>query len=267
MSVKFSIIVVSLNAGKKLDLTLKSICEQTYKGYEVIIKDGGSTDGSLECINSYPSMNINLLTSKDSGIYDAMNQALECATGDYIYYLNCGDVFYNKDVLHKISSELDKSLDIMILYGNIFDLMTNNLVSSNPKMNEFGCYRNVPCHQACFYKRDLIIEHPFETDFKVRADYEQFLWCFLYKNAYAQYIDEIVASYEGGGFSETKEHLRLSKLEHEIITRRYMKKTSILKYKLILILSLAPLRTYMSHNPGTAKIYNAFKSLLYKVKR
>ena len=43
----FSIIVVALNPGKRLEKTLESIVNQTFTDYEVILKDGGSTDGSL----------------------------------------------------------------------------------------------------------------------------------------------------------------------------------------------------------------------------
>ena len=48
-----------------------------------------------------------------------------------------------------------------IYYGNVYERVTGQLVSSNPKLNAFGCYRNVPCHQACFYERELLLRHPF----------------------------------------------------------------------------------------------------------
>ena len=81
---KFSIIVVCLNAGEKLHSTLKSILEQTETDYEVVIKDGGSTDGSTEQVMQ--DEKIRLITQKDKGIYDAMNQAVGYAGGEYFFF-------------------------------------------------------------------------------------------------------------------------------------------------------------------------------------
>lgn len=257
---KFSIIVVCLNPGEKLKSTLYSIKAQTFKDYEVIIKDGGSTDGSLDILKEMDGLNVSVEVSPDKGIYDAMNQAVNLAIGEYIYYLNCGDVFSDENVLLDISKSDSKD----IIYGNIFDKLTNSKVASNPSINGFACFRNVPCHQACFYKRELIIQHPFEIKYKIRADYEQFLWCFYSALASMEYIDRIIAVYEGGGFSESKDNIKRSKEEHKEITSKYMRSKDIFRYKLILMLTLAPIRTLISHNPVTAKIYNGIKGIIYR---
>ena len=174
--------------------------------YEVIIKDGFSADGSLACIPEILPSAI-LIQEKDTGIYDAMNQEANKAAGRYIYYLNCGDLFFSENVLGEMADFIKKSSAYEkqkpgIYYGNIFERQTRQQVASNPKIDAFGCYRNVPCHQACFYSRELLIEHPFETRYKVRADYEQFLWCFFKgikdEGSFFAYIDMIVADYEGG---------------------------------------------------------------------
>lgn len=264
MKSKFSIIVVSLNAGEKLKHTLNSINEQEFKDFEVIIKDGGSTDGSLDYILKFDKLNIRTFNKPDKGIYDAMNQALLEANGEYTYFLNCGDAFNNSKVLYEVNSYIDADKTSAIIYGNIYDELTKNVVSSNPNLDSFGCYRNVPCHQACFYNTELIKEHPFDIKYKVRADYEQFLWCFFAKKVKTLYCDVIVADYEGGGFSETKEHLKLSKKEHTEITEKYIDKIKLIKYKLIMIITLSSLRTYLAHNKVTAKIYNGIKNMLYR---
>ena len=143
----FSILVVCLNAGSKLEQTITSIQAQDFTDYEIIVKDGGSTDGSLDFLKGQ----LRILQQKDSGIYDAMNQAAEAARGRYVYFLNCGDFFAERDVLSKIHSLiLEKPAKHGIYYGNIFERLTGQCVPSNPSMDAFGCYRNVPCHQACF---------------------------------------------------------------------------------------------------------------------
>ena len=93
----FSIIVVCLNAGDRLQDTLDSIWKQSYSDYEVIIKDGGSKDGSLSCVPKKD--NVHLYREKDTGIYDAMNQAVRYAHGEYLLFLNTGDLFYDEQVL------------------------------------------------------------------------------------------------------------------------------------------------------------------------
>lgn len=262
---KFSILVVCLNAGEKLLLTINSILEQSYSDYEIVVKDGGSTDGSLELLPA--STKIRVIKEKDLGIYDAMNQAAAAAQGEYVYFLNCGDYFYDKAVLQSIGQVLtirEHAQNADIIYGNIYDRITGSTVSSNPSMNAFGCYRNVPCHQACFYKRELVLEHPFSTKYKVRADYEQFLWCFFKANAKLTYTPIQIASYEGGGFSESKSNIKRSAAEHKEITGMYMSRKQLFMYKLIMILTLSKLRTFMSHNPVLGRIYNGLKRCIYR---
>lgn len=271
MEPKFSILVVCLNAGEKLKRTLESIITQTFTSYEVIIKDGLSTDGSEEYV-SWLQRNLSFIkwiSSKDKGIYDAMNQAAKAACGKYLYYLNCGDVFHDSQVLERMWALIEANpTEHGIYYGNVKECLTGQVVVSNPKLDAFGCYRNVPCHQACFYDRSLIAAHPFELSYTVRADYEQFLWCFFTdtfsnKTAFV-YQDILIADYEGGGFSETRKNRRRSDKEHKEIARKYMTKGQIWKYRLILFITLASLRTWIAKSPATAGFYNRIKRVWYE---
>ncbi|MBO6298375.1 MAG: glycosyltransferase, partial [Lachnospiraceae bacterium] len=71
---RFTIIVVSLNAGEELKKTVDSVLTQTYKDYEILVKDGGSEDGSTELLPE--NERIRIITQPDCSIYDAMNQAV-----------------------------------------------------------------------------------------------------------------------------------------------------------------------------------------------
>lgn len=287
----FSIIVVCLNEGEKLHKTVKSILDQTEDDYEIIVKDGGSTDGSVEELIAsgklpMKSGRCRIYQEKDSGIYDAMNQAVKYASGEYILFLNCGDYFYQKDVLSRVKRlieeykcKAEKSLpgrkaeaerDVrrpLLFYGNIRERMTGALVQSNPRMDDFGCYRNVPCHQACFYDRKLFASRGFDTGYLVRADYEHFLWCFYKARAHTVYLPVTVASYEGGGFSETGENIRISAKEHRQIVRKYMPASKVTKYRLLMMITLAPARTYLARSPVTAGMYQTCKRKVYEVYR
>lgn len=269
----FSIIVVCLNEGEKLHKTVQSILDQTEEDYEIIIKDGGSADGSVEkLLTAASNGRIKIYREKDSGIYDAMNQAVKHASGEYIFFLNCGDYFYQEDVLFRIKQFIEENKcraerNPQIFYGNIRERLTGALVQSNPKMDDFGCYRNVPCHQACFYDRRLLASRGFDTGYLVRADYEHFLWCYYKAQAHTVYLPVTVASYEGGGFSESGENVRLSAREHKQIVGKYMPPAKVLRYRMLMLATLAPVRTYLAHNPVTARIYQTCKRRVYEVYR
>lgn len=273
----FSIVVVSLNPGDKLFSTLQSILDQDYGNFEIIIKDGGSTDGSVQRLfgegteRKIPAdSRIRFFQEPDSGIYDGMNQAVQKVQGQYVLFLNCGDRFFNRSVLSDAASFIEKqeSTEVVrgrsyIFYGDQFNQQQNSPVHSAPVMNDFTCYRNVPCHQVCFYDAQLFAQRGYDTDYRVRADYEHFLYCIYDKNARAVYMPVTVAFYEGGGFSETKENRKRSALEHKVITRYYQGWGKSTWYAFLMLVSLAPLRTWIAENPALAGVYNKVKSAVY----
>lgn len=267
---RFSIIVVCLNAGDKLLQTVESILEQTYTDYEIVIKDGWSRDGSLERLSV--DERIQIYRERDTGIYEAMNQAVEKATGEYVLFLNCGDLFHDKTVLAKVHERIAQdekargSGHALLYYGDTYMVLSDTVAASNPHMNAFACFRNVPCHQTCFYALELFQTRAYLPKYRVRADYEHFLWCCFKGKARPKYIDVIVADYEGGGFSETKENILRSKKEHEEIVRKYMTGGQVACYKLILCLTLAPLRTKLAQSERFAGMYNRLKDMLYRRK-
>ena len=279
----FSVVVVSLNSGERLKKTLQSILNQTFSDYEVIIKDGGSKDGSLDFLSSehvlekYPQ--IRLIQEKDRSIYDGMNQAVTYVSGRYVQFLNCGDLFYDENVLRNVAdyiteyfrTEKETAEDIhaaassrpMIFYGNQYNLIQKTIVTSAPQMNDFACFRNVPCHQVCFYNSRLFEKRAYLPEYTVRADYEHFLHCIYEENAQTKAMPIVICMYEGGGYSETKENRKKSAIQHREITDKYLGKKAV-KYRWIMRLSMAGIRTKIAESPVLSKPYNALKSLLYK---
>lgn len=278
----FSIIVVCRNAGEKLQKTIASIREQTETDYEIIVQDGLSTDGSVEKLCT--GVDLKLFRERDEGIYDAMNRAVSHAAGQYLFFLNCGDYFADKEVLAGVRREIEKHGKTavpgtdngkqsrngekkrarpMIFYGNIVERATGAYVASNPVIDDFACYRNVPCHQACFYDRRLLVKRGFRTCYRVRADYEHFLWCYYRAHASMVYMSLTVVSYEGEGFSEDKNNRKRSAVEHAHIVKKYMSRRQILKYRTLMLLTLAPFRTFLSSHEATAGIYQKLKAGLY----
>lgn len=271
----FSIITVCLNPGSKLAPTLQSVLEQDFADYELLLKDGGSTDTSLQTVKA-DGERVRLISKADRGIYDGMNQAVLEAKGEFVFFLNCGDVFADGHVLTRMAQTI-RQMELIwkengqkpgerhkIFYGDVLERLTGQRVASNPSLNAFGCYRNVPCHQACFYERELLLQHLFQLQYRVRADYEQFLWCFFKGEANPYYVELLITDYEGGGFSETKENLVQSKKEHREIVRKYMTCAQRIRFRAIMLLTLAPLRTWLSHNERTAGFYHHIKRVCYR---
>ena len=280
----FSIVIVSLNPGQKLMKTLQSVLRQEYGNFEVILKDGGSTDGSLKeeadgsLSVAWPGQSVSdsrvhIFRSPDKGIYDGMNQALVHINGDYVLFLNCGDSLYDSRVLSRVAERIEKAegerdtrlrARPFLFYGDQYNEKQRSRVCSAPKLNDFACYRNVPCHQVCFYDASLFWERGYDTDFRVRGDYEHFLYCIYERGAETVHLPVIVSSYEGGGFSETRENRKRSELEHRVITRYYLGRRKSVCYAAVMLATLAPVRTKIAENPSLAKGYNAVKAAIYR---
>lgn len=266
----FSIVVVCLNPGNKLLPTVKSVLGQSFGGYEIVIKDGGSADGSLEGLPK--EERIRTYVQPDRGIYDAMNQALPHVRGRYVLFLNCGDVLHDGQVLARMADRIrqeqrEKETEKQyIFYGNQYNKQQKSVVYSAPAVNDFTCYRNVPCHQVCFYDARLFGERGYDTEYRVRADYEHFLYCIYEKKAQAVFADVLVADYEGGGFSETKENRRISTQEHKRIAARYLGRAKAFLFRAVMLLTLAPLRTRLAENERYASCYNRVKTAVYRLK-
>lgn len=288
----FSIIIVCFQAGIELEKTVESVLSQTETDFEIIVKDGGSTDGAPGRLPK--DARIRLFCGKDGGIYDAMNQAADKVRGRFVLFLNCGDYLYDNAVLAGVrkaaesenggkpcagaagEGEAERHRRPVIFYGNTYERKTQNLVMSNPKLDAFGCYRNIPCHQSCFYPAELVIprllcpqgrERTYEPKYRVRADYEHFLWCFFKAGAGTVYLPITVCSYEGGGFSESAENRAAAKKEHREVTALYMTKGECARYRAALILTLAPFRTYLARSRWFSGMYQGVKRMLYRGKR
>lgn len=300
---RFSIIVVALNPGEKLNSTLESVFRQTCTDYEVVLKDGGSTDGSTavwkrQTTQEAPSAavlygkpeelsaaalygeaaagRVRFFEEADKGIYDAMNQAVSRARGEFLLFLNCGDLFADERVLERTAAVIDRERngsrpedggERMVLYGDTLGEKNGVVIASPPQIDGFACYRNIPCHQSCFYSAALCREKPYDLRYRIRADYDHFLWCFYRAGARMRHMGFPVSSYEGGGYSESRENARRDRREHKEITERYMPKAALLRYKLAMALTLAPLRRFLAENRVFSGAYHRVKESVYTRKR
>ncbi|MCR5210543.1 MAG: glycosyltransferase [Lachnospiraceae bacterium] len=257
---KFSIIVVSLNEGNELKKTVDSVLNQTYRDFEVIVKDGGSVDGSPAYLIN--EKQVKLIISKDKSLYDAMNQAVEEATGDYILFLNCGDYLMDKTVLAK-TAKFIAGHKADLYYGDLYRRKLKSTDVAPDRITDFVCFRNVPCHQVCFYSGKLFESRGYKLRYKIRADYEHFLWCIYEAKATCEHLPFVISDYEGDGISESEANRKIAAIESKEITKKYLGfKRHI--FRLAMILTLQPLRKRMADSPKMSETYHKIKSFLYR---
>ena len=287
----FYIVVVSYRAGEKLVQTVRQVLEQKGAAFRVIVQDGASDDGSVEMLQEAcgGDSRLSVRTEQDTGIYDAMNRALEAAAADafrrglhrndaYVLFLNCGDRFADDTVLRQAAKRIGTVRNRMamraqvapssfapdICYGDTCDRTTGQTVTASPKIDDFAAYRHLPCHQSCFYRLALVAEEPFDTTWRVRADYEQFLRLKYKRHAVIVYLKMTVADYEGGGFSETPENAARSEQERKQIIAKYLPREKVARYDLYRVATLQPLREKLASHPKTAGLYQRIKRRLYR---
>ncbi len=213
----FSIITVTLNPGTQLTDTVISVLNQSFQDFEIIIKDGGSSDNS---INSLPSdVRIKTITNPDDGIYDAMNQALKLASGDYILFLNAGDSFISGDVLLKIASLTGEKKPALI-YSNYLKGSNKSLIRSPEKLTSSYLMRTMICHQVCYFKKSCFDNFGgFDLRYKVAADYEFLIRIILENKQDSLYYPYPTINYRGGGYSI--QNMNQSLEEVKMIRRQY----------------------------------------------
>lgn len=223
---KVSVVTICFNEEKNIVETIESVINQTYLDVEYIIKDGCSQDRTNEIIESVidknKHINIKHIIKKDTGIYNAMNQAIDECTGEWIIFINAGDLFWAKDTLKKIFQEADVN-ESEILFGNVLmrdvsgDRIWKGKINQLPYKMPFG-------HPACLIKREVLKQMRFNERYRIVADYELILRC--YENGYKFWdLDEIITIFKLNGVSSTKylkkykEHIQVLK-DHNLYTNK-----------------------------------------------
>jgi glycosyltransferase involved in cell wall biosynthesis len=179
LKLKLSIVVVSLNTKNQFLKTIKSINSQKYKNYEIIVVDGNSTDGTFEVIKKMKKNFSQIVIEKDKGIYDAMNKGAQLASGNWIAFLNSGDIFYNNRVLLNIFKLPIAKKDIV--YGDT--LVKNKDINYFAYSTIFSKKTIVMpfCHQSTIVKTDIVKKNRFFLEYKYSADFDFFIKCFSRK--------------------------------------------------------------------------------------
>lgn len=212
-----SVITVSYNASQCIEDTILSIIEQRYDNFEYIIIDGGSSDTTLNIIRKYQSKITHCISEPDAGIYDAMNKGVHKSKGKYIIFINAGDTLCNNETLKNCASVLKADPTIDVLYGNtILKYSFGSYITKPAAIQEISKHMFF-CHQSSFCKRELLEKYPFDTKFKIAADYNLFKSLYV-KHSKFKYYDMCIAIYEAEDGLSSKSHHKLLK-EYSIINQ------------------------------------------------
>ena len=169
---KITIVTVTFNAERYLEKTILSVKEQDYRNIEYIIIDGESTDNTVSVIKKYEKYISSWISEPDVGIYDAMNKAIDKATGDWINFMNAGDSFTNSKILSQFIKKVEPNKTIVCGAINVVNDDNEILFNYTPKISTNlleKCFCN---HQATFVKTKLLKKNPFNLHYKYAADYD-----------------------------------------------------------------------------------------------
>lgn len=198
---KLSIITINYNNLRGLRKTIESVVSQSFKDYEWIVIDGGSTDCCKKLIEQYQEHFSFWCSESDKGIYNAINKGLEHANGDYVQFLNSGDWLYDDTTLEKAFKQIDNKYDIY--YGDMVQVNDGDKLNPITYPDELGFYffpYNNICHQATFYRRTLFENNPYDESFSIVSDWAMNL-NLLFKGSSFKHLNQFIVYYDNRGRS------------------------------------------------------------------
>ena len=210
---KLSIITINYNNATGLKNTLDSVAAQTYTDFEHIIRDGNSTDESVEFIRKYENAlasrlsplvsRLKWLSEPDTGIYNAMNKGIKMASGEYTLMLNSGDYLVDEHVIGKVMPLLDGT---DIIQGNTIEEINRekyrNRGYGKSDIDMFDVMKGYFLHQAAFCRKELFdLYGMFDETYRIIGDTKFFMTCLGKKDASFKYVDLDIANYDMTGIT------------------------------------------------------------------
>jgi glycosyltransferase involved in cell wall biosynthesis len=218
-----SVITINYNNRDGLQRTLESVTGQAFKDFEYIVIDGASTDGSSELLEKYHDRISKVISEPDKGVYDAMNKGITAANGEYLQFLNSGDVFFSPDTLTNVSRHLG-SADIC--YGNM------KILDSTGKLNDGfmpdvidlpQMMRDTLWHPVSFIKKEIFDRiGTFDTYFRICGDYDFFFRAIIAKGCSTRHFNEFVVIFELNGMSSSPSNIQLVAAERKKAQSKYL---------------------------------------------
>lgn len=213
---KLSIVTINYNNKNGLQKTIDSVISQTYKDFEWIIIDGGSTDGSKELIEQYTDYITYWVSEPDTGIYNAMNKGIKVARGEYLLFLNSGDSLYEMNVLKKTIPLLGGK-DIYVGYEQLSSCPNKEITYKYDFTPEGVVHRlifkGIP-HQATFFHRNVFsVYGMYREDKQILSDLWVLYRSLMFGSATIEALPFIISIYDMTGISIVRKDLLLREQE------------------------------------------------------
>jgi len=175
----FTVITVCKEDLENLKKTHQSIQTLRFPPFEWIVIDGGSTDGTIEFLRKLGEHVVFWESGPDKGLYDAMNKGLSKAKGDFLIFLNAGDIFASVETLSEVENVLNKNPFPNLLYGDAIVVYPDGReFFEKARSPSYFRYGQPIYHQAFFYNRKVVGSIRFRPEkFKIAADYAFTLEC------------------------------------------------------------------------------------------
>jgi glycosyltransferase involved in cell wall biosynthesis len=219
-----SIVTINLNDRRGLARTLASVGRQTFADRELIVVDGGSSDGSTDAIRENAAVVTDWVSEPDDGIFDAQNKGTRRARGTYCLYLNSGDELASPDALARFFDSAPPREDI--LYGDVVieELDGRRRLEQSPENLTWAFFMtNTLPHQATVFRKGLFDRiGPYDTTLKVAGDYEFFLRAVVVHGATTRYVPVPLAIHPLGGVSTRPEAFPLVRRERVLAKEKVL---------------------------------------------
>ena len=206
-----SILTVTYNSHSTLQEAYASLLGQSFKYWEWIVQDGGSTDGTLEWLESLSDARVNWVSEKDHGIYDALNKAVGRASGEWIGLLHSDDLYPNNDVLQVVVAAMAGNDAI---YGDLKYVQAADVTkvlrhwqseAFAPTLLRKGW---MPPHPTLFLRKEVYAKvGGFDTRYRIAADYDFILRVFRTPNLKIHYLPQVLMLMRQGGASSKLSNL------------------------------------------------------------
>lgn len=218
---KLSIITINYNNAAGLQKTIQSILSQTWKDFEWIVIDGGSTDGSVELLDQYKDHFSFWCHEKDSGVFNAMNKGVARAQGDYLNFMNSGDEYYEPETLAKVFRMVTDE-NIGVYYGNYYESFCDGHLRERIMHKELDLrfIMHMPInHQSTLIRRDLLMTKGYDETYRIVSDWKAFIeW--LIAGVPFFHLDLHIAKFDMSGINQTleeKKNIELKRMFQEAI--------------------------------------------------
>jgi len=221
---RLSIITVCRNEENNIRRTAESVVAQTCSDFEWIVKDGASTDGTMAVLSEYQSRMAHFVSVADGGVYDAMNQAVLLARGEWFLFLNGGDMLAGPDVVANILPLLGDRNNEVVSGSHLCVWPDGRSPLRKEHTGTLGIdhfYRRTINHQSAFIGRRVFERFgPYDVSFRLLADYDFFARA-VWGGTVVRCIPSLVAKYDMTGMSATMKGSKIMRRERRRIRRHY----------------------------------------------